>query len=559
MRFFVWLGDLLYDLFVFLRNTFVSVLGRRPMYVQLELSGALPEHRTRTPWWARHPQTVDDVRQRLRIIRANRHVAGVIITAQDLQAGLASIQSLRAAFAAYRNSGKRVIAFLPQASTRLYYLASIADTIVMPESGTLDITGMALEVTFLGEALSRLGVVGEFDQIGEYKSAAEPYTRREMSEPMRESLNAVLDSVFDDVIADVAVGRKLEPGAVRALINRAPLSAREARDGGLVDAVLFEDEIPRHLAGRGRVPAILPWRLARRRLRHPFRWPMPGRAIAVINVRGLIQVGESRPRPPFPLPFLGGEATGHATVARAIRSVERNPLYGSIILSVDSPGGSAIASDLIWREITRAGRAKPVVAYMGNVAGSGGYYVAAGARRIISHPATLTGSIGVISGKFNARGLAERAGVHREILARGEASTITSPFTSFSAEERRRIRAQMTEVYDRFVDRVASGRGLSRDAVLTVARGRVWTGRQALERRLVDKLGDFQVAIDAAKEMMRVPASWAVPVVQIKAPPALPLRGIKAPLAEIGDAWRDLSALLEERILTLMPWDLGLR
>jgi protease-4 len=558
MRLFLWLGDLVYDAFTFARNLLISALGPRQVYVHLDLSGPYPEHRTRTPWWLRHPPTVDDIRRQLRIIGANRRVAGVIVTGYALQAGLASIQSLRAALEGYRARGGRVIVYLPQASTRLYYLATAADTIVMPESGMLDLVGMALEVTFFGDALRRLGIVGQFEQIAEYKTAAEPFTRSTMSAPMRDSLNAILDSIFGDMIHEIARARRLAPEVVRTLVNRAPLSAREARQAGLVDALLFEDELPRHLASGGRVPAILPWRLARHRLRRPLRWRVAGRAIAVISVRGAIQVGESRSRPLLPIPLLGGDATGHATVARAVRAVERNPLFGAIILSVDSPGGSAIASDLIWREIDRAGRRKPVVAFLGNVAASGGYYVAAAARRIISQPWTLTGSIGVIGGKFNVQGLAERLGVHHEILARGEAAAIASPFIPLSEEERRRLKTQMTEMYDRFVDRVAAGRDLSRDDVLAVARGRVWTGRQAQEHRLVDALGDFQVAVDAAKELMGVSPSWAVPVVQIKPPPSVPL-GVRGPFAGIAaaeDVWACLATLLAEPVLALMPWGL---
>lgn len=573
MRFFVWFGDLLYDAFVLLRNLLVSVFAPRPMYVLLEFSGAYPEHRTRTLWPFRQPPTLDDVRQQLHVMGENPKVAGVIVTIQDLQAGLASTQSLRTSLAAYRRRGGKVVAYLAQASTRQYYLASVADTVVMPESGTLDLVGLAIEATFFKDALDRLGIIGEFEQIAEYKSAIEPYTRQTMSEPMREALNAVLDSAFDDVVGGIAASRGLDPGAVKALVNRAPLSAKDAHDAGLVDALLFEDELPRYLTVDGRrLPTILPWRLARRWLRQPFRWRIPGRAVAVIGVRGPIVLGESRSSRPLPVPLLGGETTGHATVTRAIRSVERNPLFGAIVLSIDSPGGSAIASDLIWREVVRAGRRKPVVAFMSNVAASGGYYIAAGAKKIVSHSATLTGSIGVISGKFSVRGLAERAGVHREILTRGEAATITSPFTPFSPEERRRIRAQMEDVYGRFVDRVVAGRGLLREDVLQVAKGRVWTGRQAQGHGLVDTLGDFFTAVDAAKALMGVPASSVVPVVVIKPPQGVPLggRGLFARLAGVwgtlGDAWwgvadavADAAALLEERVLVLMPWDLSWR
>jgi protease-4 len=558
MRPFNYLADVLYDLFILIRNLLVSLLGPRPLYVLLELSGPYPEHRLRGPWGVRQPQSIEDLRRQLELIAQNE-AAGVIITAHRLEAGVAAIERIRGALAAFRARGKRVIAYLPQASTRVYYLASVADTIVMPEAGILDLVGLQIEATFFKEALDRLGIAGEFEQIAEYKGAAEPFTRRTMSAPMRESLNAVLDSVFEDITTQVAAARRLTPATVQALVDRAPLNAREALEAGLVDAVLFEDELPGYLHAKPhRTPTILPWVLARRRLKRPLRWSTPGRAIAVISVRGVIQMGESRNAPPLPIPFLPGASTGHATVARAFRAVERNPLFGAVILAIDSPGGSALASELIWREVDRVNRTKPVVAYLGNVAGSGGYYVAAGARRVIAQSATLTGSIGVISGKFTVRGLAARAGVVRETLTRGEAAAISSPFVPYSAEDRRRVRKQMDEVYARFVDRVAAGRRMTRADVMAVARGRIWTGRQAKERGLVDRLGDFPAAVAAVKELMGVPESRAVPVVLIRPPRGVPVRGAGM-LAELGEAGANLAALLEEQVLALTPWELSLR
>ncbi|MHB8730537.1 MAG: signal peptide peptidase SppA [bacterium] len=549
------ISDLIYDTFILIRNALVSLFGPRPAYVLLELSGPYPDHRTRDPWWVRQPQTIEDVRRQLAVIRADRRAAGVVITIGDLPAGLASVQSLRNAFAEYRARGGRIVAYLPQTTTRQYYLASVADAIVMPESGALELGGAALEVTFFGEALERAGVSGEFEQIAEYKSAVEPFTRRGMSEPMREQMNAILDSVYDDLTGEIAAARRLDPAAVRSAIDRSPLSAEEGRRAGLVDALMYEDELPAYLAAGRRPPAIVPWRMARRRLRAPFRWRMPGRAVAVITVRGTIQMGESRPRPPIPLPLplARGEASGHASLVRAIRSVERNPLFGAIVLSIDSPGGSALASDLIWRAVVQANRTKPVVAFFGNVAASGGYYIAAGARRIVAQAGTLTGSIGVISGKFTIQQLAGRAGVHQEILTRGEAAAMTSPFRPFSPEQRRRLRAQAEEIYGRFVDRVAEGRRLPREQVHAVARGRVWTGRQAMQHRLVDRLGDFYTAIDTAKELMGLAPSRVVPVFIVRPPRAVTI-GRRSALGML-----DAAAMYQEGVLALMPWEIRLR
>ncbi|HLN12672.1 MAG TPA: S49 family peptidase, partial [bacterium] len=245
MPLFVWLGDLLSNAWFVLRNLAAAVGRPRGMYVLLELRGPYPEHSLPRPWWIRRrPETVDEVRRRLELIGADRAAAGVVVMLGDVEAGLASVQSLRAALAACRAAGKRVIVYLTHASTRLYYLASAADAVVMPESGTLDLVGVTLEATFLGDTLERLGIAGEFERIAEYKSAIEPFTRNAMSEAMREALNAVLDSVFDDLVGEIARARGLDPDAVRRLINEAPLSARAAADAALVDAVLFEDELP---------------------------------------------------------------------------------------------------------------------------------------------------------------------------------------------------------------------------------------------------------------------------------------------------------------------------
>ena len=560
MRLFARLGDLLANAWLVLRNLVVAWTAPRGMYVLLELRGNYPEHRTPQPWWNRwQPDTVDDVRGRLEQIGADPDAAGVVVMLDGVEAGLASLQSLRAALAGCRASGKRVIAYVTHASTRLYYLASAADTVVMPESGVLDLVGVTLEATFLGDALGRLGVAGEFERIAEYKTAIEPLTRGAMSEPMREALNTVLDSVFGDLVNDIAVSRGLGPEVVRRLTDDAPLSARAAADARLVDAVLYEDELAAYLApGEGRHPALVPWAAARHRLRRPLRRRAPEAAIAVITLRGPIVMGESRRRPALPLPLFRGETAGHATTARAVRAVERSGRFGALVVSIDSPGGSALASDLIWREIERIGRRKPVVAFFGNVAASGGYYVAAPAQRIVCQPGTLTGSIGIIAGKFNIRGLLERLGVHREILARGNAATIGSPFVPFSADERRRLRAQTEETYARFVDRVSRGRRMAPDAVRAVARGRVWTGRQAKELGLVDALGDFPSALAAAKELMGVAATQTVPVVHVR-PPRGPTAAPEHPVAALGDIAAGVGAFLEERVLALFPWEVTVR
>jgi protease-4 len=556
MRVSLFLSDLFHSLFVFLRNLLVSLVPLRgPVYVLLDLSGPYPEHRGRAPWWSPRPASVEDVRQQLDVLSSNRHVAGVVLTMGALDAGFASLQSLRAALSAYRSRGARVVAYLSVASTRAYYLATAADAVVMPESGVLDLVGLTLEATFLGEALRRLGVRADLEQVGTYKGTAEPFVRGAMSPPVREHLNTVLDSLFAELVQEISRARSLDPARVRELIDHAPHPAPRAKELGLVDALLYEDELPAYLTRGGRAATLLPWAAARHRLRRPFRWRARGPAAALIDIRGLIQLGESHPRPPVPLPIASAEVTGHATVVRALRAAARDRFFGSILLTVDSPGGSAVAADLIWREVTITSRKKPVVAFLSNIAASGGYYAASGATRILCQPGTLTGSIGVVGGKFTLVGLAALTGIRREILARGDASTIASPWRALAPGDRDRLRGHMGEVYARFVDRVASGRGMTRDEVMAAADGRVWTGRQALELRLVDALGDFVEAVGIARELMGVPCGRDISVVPVRparAAPAGPPRYWRAAAA----LEEDIRRLLGERVLAFFPWEL---
>ncbi|MBI3997915.1 MAG: signal peptide peptidase SppA [Armatimonadetes bacterium] len=285
--------------------------------------------------------------------------------------------------------------------------------------------------------------------------------------------------------------------------------------------------------------------------------------IGVVELIGGIVTGESRDVP-APLPFVGGRFAGAETVARAFRAAERHPGVRAVVFHVDSRGGSALASDQIWREVERIKGKKPVVAFMGNVAGSGGYYVSCGASRIIAQPATITGSIGVITGKMTAQGLFARLGLNREVVARGEAATIESGFRPFTPEQLERVRREMHAAYRRFVAKVGAGRGKPEADVEAIARGRVWTGRQALERGLVDELGDFTLAVRRAREMAGLPATAPVRTVTISPPQAAGVPSSARPtvvpagapldaIAALIDAWRALRDLTREGALLIMP------
>jgi len=552
------LVDLIVNFIRFLQNLLARLPGPRPDYVVLDLAGSYPERRVPRPRfrpWRGLPlvpepeESLEELRETLERIARVPGVRGIVVRLGDLSAGLATVQSLRDALRWVRQRGKRVAAYLTVINTPQYYLATAADEILLPESASVAVVGLRTEITFLREALDRAGIAPEFDRIAEYKTAADPFLRRSISPTHREMVEALLDSMLEQVTDDVAAARHLDRAAVRAAIDRAPMTAAEAQAQGLVDAILYEDELPRRLGTPEREAVLLPWAQARRRIPIPYRWRRD--AVAVVTLRGAIVPGESR-EVPFPVPYFGNRFAGSSTVARAFRLAEQLPRVRAVVFYVDSRGGSALASDLIWREVERLKRRKPVVVYMGDVAGSGGYYVSCGASRVIAQPATITGSIGVVSGKFAAADLLERFGLHREILARGATATIPSAFARFSETEWERVRHEMADIYDRFIGRVAEGRSRARGEIEAIARGRVWTGRQAQERGLVDELGDFRLALLRAQELAGIPAEREVTVFTVKPPRVAGMPAFPAALDQVRRTLARLSALAAERALLYM-------
>lgn len=532
-----------------------------PEYVVMQVSGSLPERRPIPPGWLQRiflrpyapavEESLEEWRERLKLLASDSRVRGVVMKIGDLRAGLTALESLRRALEEFRASGKRLAAYLPTAGLYTYYLASAAEMVVVPESAELHLHGPRTEATFLRVALDRLGILPQFHHIAEYKSAANRFLYPRMPDPQREMLNSVLDDTFDTIITAVSKIRQVPAGAIREAIDQGILSAAEARDRKLVDAIAFEDELGRLFSSGERPVRILAWAQARRRIRVPYRWrSLQRRAIAVVQLIGSIVPGESREFP-LPVPFLGQRLAGHETVARAFRLAEKIPAIKAIVFHVDSGGGSAVASDLIWREVARVQAKKPVVVHMSNMAGSGGYYIACGARHIVAGSTTVTGSIGVVAGKFDLEGIYARGGLRREIVARGATATFPSAFAPYSEREWAALRQWMEEIYMRFKERVASGRRKSVEAIESIARGRVWTGRQALELGLVDEVGDFEAAVRKAKVLAGIPMEAEVPVLTVRPP-----RAFQTPpsaVAAWAQALETLADLLREHALLLIP------
>jgi len=552
-------------------NPLRRLRGRGLDYVRLSLAGSFPERRTRerlpVPWsllpWITAEMSLETLTERLERLAADPRVRGVVLTLDRLRASPATARSLRQAVLRFRQRGKRAVAYLTQVTTWRLYLASAADEVLLPGSAFFGAAGLWAEVTFLQDTLALLGIEADVEALREYKVSPDRFRRSEMSDAHREMLNAILDDQYAEIVAAVAEGRGLTKEAIRQAMDDAPLTAQEAVERGLADKVLYEDELAAYLGPTDRPATIATWREVRRRLVRPRRW-RTRQVVGVVSVEGIIVPGPGRRLPtPLPIPYLSEQA-GADTVIQALRQAERDKRVAAIVLHVDSPGGSALASDLIWREVLRLRQRKPVVVYMGNVAASGGYYVSAPANYIVAQATTLTGSIGIWGGKLVTAGLYEKLNIHREVLQRGRAAGLYSDAARFSETERQKIRRSLEKGYTRFKARVAEGRGMEMDRVEEIARGRVWTGRQALEQGLVDELGDFRAAEEKAKELAKLDPRRYVPVVPVgpgkRYLPPVPFKTQVTWLdALIQGQGLKLSPLLHERFFALLPWEIRLR
>lgn len=438
-------------------------------------------------------------------------VAGLIARVQLTASPSAAVQELREAIVAFTAAKPSLAWAETYPGTLSYYLASAFGEVWMQPAGSVGLIGFASNATFLRDAFDKAGIEAEVVARGEYKSAANRFTEHGFTEAHREAVTRMLESIREQVWEAVGTSRKLDAAALDALADRAPLLREEAVSSGLVDRIGFRDEAYDRIAELVGVKDVseenAPPRLylsryagaARSRLVPPAP-SVPGRrpkpTVAVINVDGTIVDGRGGPQ--F-LPF-GTSTVGSDTIAPALREAAADDSVSAIVVRVNSPGGSVTASETLWREVKKARkRGKPVVASMGSVAASGGYYVAVAADAVVASPATITGSIGVLTGKLVIRDLLGRLGVGSDTVrtnANADAWAIDAPFTP---EQRAHREAEADLLYADFVARVAEGRNLTKDAVDRVARGRVWTGADALERGLVDELGGFRTALRRAK------------------------------------------------------------
>lgn len=536
----------------------LRLIGRRPPYgiLTLDLSGELPEvaAEPRLLGWSRSRDDFFTLIGLLRWARDDSHVRAVLIRCSDLRVGWAKAQELRRSITRLRSAGKRVWVHLTHAGIQEYVLASAADKVFLAPAGTLDIAGLSSEVMFVAGALQKLGIQAEVIQMGKYKSAGEMFTRSDMSESHREMIESLVHDLYLQMVSAIADGRQFDQDHVRALLDRGPFVAREAQQERLIDGLLYADETEQELRSQCEQARTIDKYeyLSRRGRAIRSRLLRRGRgAIGVVHVTGTIKMGESIPGPE------SATACGVAAVARDLAELRDNRGIAAVVVRVSSPGGSGLASDLLWHEIVRTRRRKPVVVSCGDVAASGGYYIGVAGMPLFAEAGTLTGSIGVLAGKALLRGLYDHIGVTKELVSRGRHAGLYSDYIPLGDEERARLQAEAEFFYDDFVQKVADGRHLSRDVVATAAQGRVWTGQQAHARQLVDQIGGIEQAIDEAKIL----AGWAPDdlVSLERYPKPRPLWrlsfALKTPHARAADWLRALPSGGGERVWTILPFN----
>ena len=439
-------------------------------------------------------------------------VKSLYIELGDDTLGLAKTQQVRDTIARFRAKGKFAVAFADTfgeggPGTRPYYLATACNEIWLQPMGEVGLTGLRSETPFLKGLLDKLGIAADFEHREEFKTAMNSLTETQMTGPQREEIEGILTSIWGQISGDIAKARKLSPDRVTALADRAPFLADEAQPLGLVDRIGYRDQAladARAHAGAGaRLMSFAKY------LKAAGRPHASGSQIALIYGTGLISRGDSTTG------LLGeGDQFTPGAVGRAFTSAARNKDVRAIVFRIDSPGGSATASETIWRDVEQARRAgKPVIVSMGDVAGSGGYYVAAPADKIVAEPATLTGSIGVLAGKLVLGGLMQKLGVATDSAQRGANSGMFSTVDDFTPAERQRLEAELDDTYAGFKNHVAAGRHLSADAVEAVAKGRVWSGQDAKDKGLVDALGGYETAYDLARQAAQLPSDAPIDVV----------------------------------------------
>jgi len=493
--------------FLFLAAVFSFIyleFGRPPSvkarsYLEIRLSGEIKEQAPRDFWGSMFGQapsiSLHDIWMNIKKAKVDNRIKTIVLRFGYVQCDWAKMNEIRESILDFKKSGKKVYAYIDESIEfdKQYFLATACDRIILHPLGVFIINGIGGHIPFFKQSLDKLGIEAEIEHVEEYKTAYNMFTEDRFTPAHKRMMRSLYEDLYSHYIKVLAEAREKSEEEIKALIDHGFFQGERALEAGLVDDLLFEDEFEDLLKENekklskithGQYLKIDPSSLGLNR----------GKKIALIYGMGAIHTGEG---------FY--QSMGSTTTARWIRSARKDKSVAAVVFRVDSGGGSAVASDVIWREVALTKKEKPFVVSMSDLAGSGGYWVSMAAHKIVAQPQTLTGSIGVISGKFNFVKLYEKLGITAEKLTYGKRADLFSTYKKLNREERDFLKKEILWIYDKFLTKVAEGRNLSKEEVDKIGRGRVWTGSQAKERGLVDELGGLSRALELAKELAGIP------------------------------------------------------
>jgi len=437
--------------------------------------------------------SIRDLWYHLQRAKVDDRIKGVFLRVSGVNTGFAKLNDIGRLIKDFQSSGKPVYSFIESGGIGEYYVASFADKVYLFKGGLMMLNGLASEAMFLKKTLDKLGVQGDFFHIGEYKTAVNMFTEDQMTPAHKESMEVLLKDIYEVTLAGIAANRGLDKTAVKNVFNETPISNDDYKKAKLVDDVIYEDEIFEKEKKENGVRFVSFDTYKETTKPTPFHGL---NRVAVIFASGEINTGESGGKS-----LLGGEVLGSDTVAAQLRAARKNRFIKAVVLRIDSPGGSSVASDVIRREAELLAKKKPLVISMSDLAASGGYWISMSSEKVMALPQTITGSIGVISGKFVLKGLYDKVGITKEVVKTSKYADMFTDYRPFNEDERNKMNVMMNHMYDAFLDIVAKNRDMKPEAVDKVARGRVWAGNTALKLKLVDQIGGLIDAVDEAKKM----------------------------------------------------------
>ena len=485
---------------------------RNNSVLALRVAGSLPDYTPDDPFkriFGGPDQSLSGLVMQFKKAKVDNRIKAILLDIDMSGVGWGKAEEIRDAIADFRTSGKPVYAYIEFGLNKEYYIATACNKVFVPPPGELFINGLAADVMFFRGSLDKLGIYPDIYQIGKYKSAGDMFTQKKMTDAHREYVNALLDDLFNRYVNTIAKDRNKTPDEVRKLIDDAPYSAEKAKEVGLIDETAYRDDVEKQLKkllGYKDADSFTPVRASDYRDVSPESLGLnKGERIGVIYATGDIGSGSSQNSPS------GDQSIGSDTVSKALNDAAADKTIKAIVLRVDSPGGSGLASDIIWHAVEAANQKKPVVVSMSDVAASGGYYISASASKIVAQPSTITGSIGVVAGKPVLRGFYDWLGISNEYVLRGKNAGMFRETEKFSDDERAKFEDWIKNTYyNDFVPKVAKGRKKDPQFIDSVGQGRVWTGAQAKDRSLVDEFGGLDRAIEVAKQLANIPANKGV-------------------------------------------------